>query len=46
MASSKIYLAFFARFYDTMLKLVNVFRDFEKGELNKDSKEFIVVCTK
>jgi len=28
------------------LKLVNIFGDFEEGELNKDSKEFIVVCRK
>ena len=28
------------------LKLVDIFGDFEEGELNKDSKEFIVVCRK
>jgi len=28
------------------LKLVDIFGDFEEGELNKNSKEFIVICEK
>lgn len=30
----------------TKFKLQNIFGDFKKGELNNDSKEFIVVCRK